>query len=59
MGSACVQSSDWLVVRRLQADVINLLVPACLGLCVCGQSPVYFFHLVSLSVSTKQLRDMA
>ena len=39
-------------------SVINLLVSTCLGSLCCGQQAVNFSHLVGVSVSAKQLKDI-
>ena len=58
----CGFSSDWLMVRWLgdvlKILIINLLVPASLGLQACGQQAVTILHLRRLSTSAEHLQDM-
>ena len=56
MRSAGGVSCDWLVIRESGVNIINLLFPKGLESTFCGKHTVNFFHLMGVSVSSKNLQ---
>ena len=56
MWSAGGVSCDWLVIRESGVNIINLLFPKGLESTFCGKHTVNFFHLMGVSVSSKNLQ---